>query len=236
MKTELNIKCALIFIACFISVHTVQSQGIPPHLQADMNRFRSQQALRDAQFRHERMMTLTPINRWFKYPSVANLKYDFTVILKDSTARFITSKIHMDTASRRAYLLYINKKLSKSDPNREEKLYCDQTVRIFRIDPNNYKKIEGVANDSCWLFKVIIGKITAYSHVAETSETKELNSDYLAAFQVDDEAMKPVTRENLLEVIIENTKATIEFYDGDYLAAIKQFNRDFEKSLKKQKG
>jgi hypothetical protein len=107
----------------------------------------------------------------------------------------------------------------------------DQTIRVFRVDPTDYRKIEGFANDSCWQFKVVSGKINAYSALPEVNK---LTAEYLSAFQVDDGAIKPITREGLLEVISENTKATVAFYGGDYLAAIRRFNQDFEKSLKKQ--
>ena len=229
MKTDLYLKSFAILVATFISIQAVHSQGIPPHLQADYNRMRTQ----FNSSTHHNLMRGGLIIRFNNEKYFANLRYDFTVILKDSSARLVNSKIHIDTVSNKTYLLQVNKKLSKDDPNREKRLYCDQTIRIFRIDPTDYRKIEGFANDSCWLFKVVNGKINAYSSLPEVTK---LTAGYLSAFQVDDGAVKPITRESLLEVIIDNTKATICFYDGDYLAAIRRFNQDFEKSSKKQKG
>jgi len=230
MKTGLYLESFAILVVIFISVQDVHSQGIPPHLQADYNRM---MRTRNTTFNHNNLMWGRPVIRFNNEKYFANLRYDFTVILKDSSARLVNSKIHIDTVSNKTYLLQVNKKLSKDDPNREERLYCDQTIRIFRIDPTDYMKIEGFANDSCWLFKVVSGKINAYSSLPEVTK---LTAGYLSAFQVDDGAVKPITRESLLEVIIDNTKATICFYDGDYLAAIRRFNQDFEKSSKKQKG
>lgn len=229
MKARPYPKFLAMITASFMFIQAVQSQGVPPHLQADYNRVRMQ---------HSTMHNYTNYNYniWGRLLNlnsnkIANNRYDFTVILKDSTARFVNSKIHVDTALNKAYLLLVNKKLPKFDPNREERLYCDQTIRIFRVDVNNYRKIEGFANDSCWLFKVVTGKINAYSGL---SEVNTIDSRYLSAFQVDGGSVQPITRESLLKVIIENTKATIAFYDGDYLAAIRRFNQDVEKSLKKQ--
>jgi hypothetical protein len=118
MKIELYLKTFAVFIAIFISVHPVQSQGIPPHLQADYNRMRTQ----FNSTMPNNVMWGKPIIRFNNEKYFANLRYDFTVILKDSTARLVNSKIHIDTVSNKAYLLLVNKKLSRNDQNREERL------------------------------------------------------------------------------------------------------------------
>ncbi|WP_207423948.1 hypothetical protein [Desertivirga brevis] len=174
---------------------------------------------------------------WYRNSELLeNNKYNFRVTFKDGTTRDILSKIYTDTALRVSYLKIVNKK-SNYGAAREERIYPKQTLKISRLyedfkKPEKKEIIEGLAADSCWLFKAVSGKITAYSFL---SERLELHTGYLSAFQVDSGAVQDFTPENLKVVISGSGKAMKAFNKQDYYQAIVRYNAEVKKAgLRKQ--
>jgi len=162
---------------------------------------------------------------YYGFDYLENPTYTFQVKLKNDSLLEVKSKIYADTATHKSYLIYKNKKLDRDDPNREQKIYAYQTVKISRYvgqvedDPGYY--ITGMATDTCWLFKVATGKINIYSHLSGASE---LNNLYLRAFQVGDGPIQKIDSAALVSIIKDNPKAMKAFKKKDYYTAIDRFN------------
>jgi hypothetical protein len=156
---------------------------------------------------------------------LSNPSYIFKVMMKDSSVLEIDSKIHVDTIKRMSYLVYKNKTLKRSDTNRVKKIYANQTLKISRPNDMDYrmKTIEGFATDSCWLFKVIIGKINVYSHL---SETINLDNNYIMAIQAGNGLVQKRDSATLATFIQGNVKAMKALKKKDYYIAIYRFNND----------
>lgn len=179
-----------------------------------------------------RMMTRNWLNN-ANY--LVNEKHTFTIFLKDGTTKIVKSKIHTDTLKHQSYLEFVNKEVAKSDSNRIKRIYPTQTIKISReamsLDDNGIGPstkmvgIEGISTDSCWRFKAISGKITAFSFL---SEQYDLNTFYLNAFQVDNGEIQSLNPENLKLVIQSNEKAMKFFLKKDYYEAIVKFNKQFK--------
>jgi len=164
--------------------------------------------------------------RWYYgMPGLANYKYDFKVTMKDGTVKVVTSKIYADTTTHKSYLIFVNKDLKRSDPNRETRVYPSETVKISREQVDFEKKfdVEGVPTDSCWLFKVMKGKINAYSHL---SEVVDLNEAYLRAFQTGDGPIQKLDSAALAPIVKEDPKAFKAFEKKNYYKAIDKYNSD----------
>ncbi len=180
---------------------------------------------------HQQMMNRMLSRNWLNNANyLTNEKYYFEVLLKDGTKQVVKSKIHTDTIIHKSYLEYVNKSVSRSDSNRILKIYPYQTLKISRVeipvaatrfDPKPSYKIEGLAVDSCWRFKIISGKINAYSFLSEQSD---LNTFYLNAFQYKNEEIQSLDPEKLRIIIQSNEKAVKAFNKKDYYNAILKYN------------
>jgi hypothetical protein len=173
------------------------------------------------------MATQQMMNRGylFNIDYAINNKYEFWVTMKDGTEKKIESKIYADTAKHSNYLLITDKKFKKGDPMREQRIYSDQTSRILRQTSDwtdTVVTIKGIATDSCWLFKVVQGKINAYSYL---SETENLSTFYISAFQEGNGPVQKLTPEALEPIIKTDEKAYAAFKKKDYLSAIKKYNK-----------
>jgi hypothetical protein len=160
----------------------------------------------------------------YHYGSVERLnrKFTFTVLFRDSSTKTFNSQIHFDTSNQKYYLLHENRKLPKSDPARNQKIYADQTINVCRFVTIDKIRIEGVPTDSCWLFKVLSGKINAYS---ECSEISRIDATYTTAIQVAGDKIEPLMPEKLEQLISGDEKALKLFKRKLYYDAIDRFNR-----------
>lgn len=202
------------------------SAQVPAPYVADYNRMMANQQMAWMnQMSMNRLMSMG----WSKGLNYQiNNKYEFKVMMKDSSVKVIKSKIYADTVKHKSYLIYTNKDVKKSDPNREQKIYADETVAISRIQPSyrgNYL-VEGFGTDSCWLFKVVAGKINGYSHL---SEVAELNESYLRAFQYGDNKVVKLDSAALDPIIKADPKAYKPFLKGKFYQAIDKYNSDNKK-------
>jgi hypothetical protein len=156
-----------------------------------------------------------------------NIKHDFTVTMKDSATKKITSKIYTDTTIHKDYLLLVDKSFPKSNPKREQKIYANQTIKISRDDYD--PPFDGMANDSCWMFKVMDGPISAYSYLSETEDFETS----IIGIQTNNGPIKALNKDNLKQIISADNEAMALFNKKKYFAALKKYNKDFLKMEKK---
>ncbi|RVU00830.1 hypothetical protein EOD41_09335 [Mucilaginibacter limnophilus] len=176
----------------------------------------------------DRQMRMGQMYNYGVYESDFNLKYEYIVMLKDSTTKEVKSKIYTDTTLHKNYVLIINKDFKKSDPNREIKIYADQTLSISRETPS-HEIVTGSATDSCWLFKVIEGPIKAYSFLPPNASRF---SEYsIVGIQKDAGPILPFKPENLIKMIAPEPKAMEKFKYKEYLKALKTYNKNIAKKI-----
>lgn len=209
----------------FLSISLTAMAQVPPAYQGDFNRMMAGSAARMAQ---QQMSMQQQMNyRWYfdsNSNMVFNSKYTFMLIMKDNSQLEVDSKIYTDTATHKSYVIYIDKKFKRSDPNRDRKIYADQTLKISRTgitEEQTTYTVTGMPTDSCWLFLVGSGKINVYSHL---SQTVDLNNLYLRAFQVGSGPVQKIDSASLFSVIKDNPKAVKAFNKKDYYTAIEKYN------------
>jgi len=160
---------------------------------------------------------------WYSnFETLENNEYTFDVLMKDNKTMTITSKMYADAGTHKCYLLVEDKTLPKNDPKRRMGLFVDQTVKITRKDAAG-KEMVGMGTDSCWLFKVISGKINYYSHL---SETKHLNYSYLKAFQIGNGPVQSLDSASLGEAVYKDPKAYKLVLNSEFFRAIQKYNED----------
>ncbi|HZY39574.1 MAG TPA: hypothetical protein VFE53_23120 [Mucilaginibacter sp.] len=160
-------------------------------------------------------------------------EYTFQVVLKDSSKTEVYSRIYMDTAAGKTYLLVIDNKFSKSDPShRERKIYADQTISITRIASSGYLnhpvEVKGMATDSCWMFKAIKGSVTAYSYLSEYDDraNDHFDSEAIIAIQLNEGPIVQYSEKNLTQMVGQDARALEIIQNKNYYRAIKRFNKD----------
>ncbi|WP_144249551.1 hypothetical protein [Mucilaginibacter corticis] len=163
---------------------------------------------------------------------IHNSKYEYNVLMKDSTQLKVKSKMLSDTGSRKNYLLLVDKKYPKSDPKREQKIFPDQTVKITRTEEigNGSKpfEINGIAKDSCWMFKVITGRINAYSYLSEVDMF--FQPETICGIQLNDGPIVKLNADELTTMVGNKEDALKFIKKKNYYKAIKRYNKDFEKA------
>jgi hypothetical protein len=190
----------------FTADKVLAQAGVPMGLRGDFNRM---QANMSGQM-NQRMMN----SQWYLFGGndQVNLKYKFSVVMKDSSVKEVKSKIYADTAKHKNYLL-----LKEKDT--ETKIYCDQTLSITRS--SGIVNYIGMATDSCWLFRTIRGRVSAYSHV---SEIYNITSEYLRAFQVGNGPIQKLDSASLAAVLKDDPKALKAVTKNDYYKAIVKYD------------
>jgi len=231
---------ALKFIATLllISITTTAYAQVPPGLQGDYSRMMSNMSMNMAG--HMSMMRMLNYMNGNSANYVLNLKHDFRVVMKDGTIMNVKSKIYADTIAHSNYLLYTDKTLKKKDPGYEQKIYPSQTKEISRLKSwgnqfitrfdkfapaKDTSRVTGLAADSCWLFKVLPGKISAYSFLSEPEAVYLGNPP---AMQFGNNSVEKLTPEALQAYIKDDEKAYKAFLKKDYYKAIKQFNKSHQ--------
>jgi hypothetical protein len=187
----------------------------------------------NAQFMNQQMnMMMTSMGlRGINY--LYNEKYTFNVVLKDGSRKEVKSKIYADTVLHKHYLLLIDKKFSKSDTaHRNQKIYADQTSNISRTTLSD-DTIKGMANDSCWMFKVISGPITAYSCLSEP-DGQYFDDSSIVGIQLNGGQIVKYNEVNLKQMVGDDINALENIQRKNYFKAIKKYNRDVKKEAKKQ--
>jgi hypothetical protein len=218
MKNFLNLtKTLFFFLIAFTSFTSVAQRSVPAAYQGAYNQMMSNQTMNFAMQQNMRN------NFTYGFNYATNLKYKFKVTFKDGSVKEVKSKIYPDTVKHANYLLFEDKTLPKTDSNRHQKIYAKQTLNISRSSFND-AEITGIATDSCWLFKVVSGKINAYSYLSETDMVEDFT---LVGFQVGDKGnIQKLVPATLEPVIKTDEKAYKAFLKKDYYRAIEKYNRD----------
>lgn len=151
----------------------------------------------------------------------SNHRLEYTVIKKDGTGVKVKSMIHTSDDGR--HFLAIK---DKGNPlaDSSNRIYASETNTITFFDNSSGKNLTGIATDSCWLFKIISGKLSLYSCYPPALY---LSNDQIIAFQINDEVIQNFDPEKLRSVLINNTKA-VDFFDkknknNNYIRAVQKF-------------
>lgn len=141
-----------------------------------------------------------------------SMTYEFRVVLKNDSIFSSRAKINVKDIKHHTIVIKGKKEKIIFSPS--------ETKSVSRVTMEGVK-IPGVPTDSCWLFKTYTGKINVYSFLAE------LGTQYAIAIQDGTDGMiKPLTKENLLEIIeYDNPKVHELIEKGDLIAAIKLYNK-----------
>ncbi|MBI2729886.1 MAG: hypothetical protein HYX40_03895 [Sphingobacteriales bacterium] len=199
----------------FFSLSALAQARVPAPYQADYNK------MMQNQFRQNNLNFMRGLNMMnFKSTSV-NLKWEYSITLKDSTKLIVNSKLFLDEERKSFYLEYKNKNLSKSDSNYLQRIYPVQTISAERMDRVWNTVISGIPTDSCWLFAVLSGPINAYSVFSESASVMEGN---ITAIQLNNGSIEAFDPEKLKEIIKDNPKAMKSFNKKDYYNAIRKYN------------
>jgi hypothetical protein len=160
------------------------------------------------------------------YYGTVSIRHKFKIVFMDGTDTIVYSTIHADTPS--YYLLLENKSVKKKDSARFRKIYPSQTKNIVRLDKysvsrDKYEDFEsnGITTDSCWLFKAIDGKISAYTPLAED----DVDDGFLRYIQKDGGPLVEINSENLQQMVDKNEKASRLAERKKYTKSINTFNK-----------
>jgi hypothetical protein len=149
----------------------------------------------------------------YRLQNLKNNKYMFKVLMKNRSFKMVRSKIYADSIKNMTYLL-------SDEPNEsgeKQRIYCNQTISITRDGTQN----EGMALDSCWIFRIANGKINAYSFLSDADGPYSI-----CAIQYDRFGLEKFTREALEPLVKNDTKAYKAFLKKEYLKAIEKYNQD----------
>lgn len=141
-------------------------------------------------------------NRMNYYHGMGNIsaKYEFKAILKNGEQKVFKSRINLEDTIH---------SLTYKEDGIKKKLTPKETVEIFRYSFSG-KKIAGIPTDSCWLFKVLEGKINGYSFLSEESTT------YLSAFQEEDGEILPLTKDNVMFYVGDDPRRERKLCESDF--------------------
>jgi hypothetical protein len=137
-------------------------------------------------------------------------KYEFTVILKNDDKLTFKSKIGLSDSIH---------SLTYKEAGEKRKILPLDTKEVFRFTTSG-KRITGIPTDSCWLFKVVEGKINGYSFLATEG------AEHLSAFQVGDGEILPLTKDNLMPIVLDDPRRVKWVERGKLGKVIADFNRE----------
>jgi hypothetical protein len=227
---QYNSKTLIIPIIILFVFSAKVSWGQYPGMAAVRQQWSNQFAQQQMQMQMNSMML-------FNNADIPNFKYDYEVILKDSTKIMVKSKIYNDTSKHKTYLLLVDKSIPKSDmAHRERKIYPDQTLGISRQveaedAANRPIPFKGMPTDSCWLFKTITARISAYSFLGEQGD--DFSYSTITGIQKGNGPIIHFSPDNLKQMIADDPDAMKFFDKKKYPKAIDRYNVDADKAVKK---
>lgn len=148
-------------------------------------------------------------------PAFSNYEINYYIQKKDSTGMLTRSKIYYDN-DQRHYL-----KIPKRKDQDSARLYASETIKINYYDRSVDKTIEGLGTDSCWLFKVLDGKISLYACFPPPDE---LTNEVLMAFQILNGPIQKLSADGLREIVKDHPKSMEALEKRNYLKAVKKYN------------
>ena len=160
-----------------------------------------------------------PQNYYYGRSATISQKHHFTIAFTDGRDTTLYTKLLGDSSS--FYLQMENKSVGKKDSGRFIKVFPSQTKYISHLDPTTGKDYVGMASDSCWLFKVIAGKMNAYTDLAEIS----VDDEFIRYIQVGDGPMVAITDPNAGNLFSSNERALELFTSKKYNRAVKIYNK-----------
>ena len=138
-----------------------------------------------------------------------SVKYQFHIISNNDSTVIERTRINVSKDEDNS--LTVKHKGSKHE------IFPKDTKFVFRMTLEG-KQLVGIPADSCWLFKTVLGKINAYSFLAEEG------IEHIIAIQEGSGPIVPLTKENLMPMVITDPKA-VKFAEKDKLhRAIMAFN------------
>jgi hypothetical protein len=214
VKTKIQ-SYLLIALLLVLTVH----QGIaqPPGYRAAVNK-----AINDANMHWQMNQMFHNMQYLQRSEVLTNRKYDYTVLLRDSTELAVRSRIHTDTVAKVSYLTFEDKSQSRTAAARQRKILPSETLYVSRMDRSTGAYVLGTPTDSCWLFRVEGGKISIYSLLSEV----DITDDYITAIQLGEGPIEPMSEGRLREMIKGNERALMFLERKNYLRAIRKFNKE----------
>ncbi|MBS7565926.1 hypothetical protein KHS38_16075 [Mucilaginibacter sp. Bleaf8] len=139
------------------------------------------------------MHVITIRESGFYHVAGGGISYRFEVEMKNGKKLKVSSPIYTDTVRKATYLIVPRDYgLPNAYKDPEKRIYCRETKSIG----------SGIATDSCWLFKVIEGKINAYGPLPDVDV-----NECLFAIQAGDGPIKQFTVQALEEMIKDDADA-----------------------------
>src|SRR5690606_1290221 len=191
---------------CMLVYALVSVRGAEPALAQSLNPVTTQILTPYVNLPHT--YYVPSVYRYYNLGGISQ-KYEFTVVLTNEeeltfkAAIKLNDSIHSLTYKKRG----------------EKRVITPQETReVFRLTRDG-KRITGIPTDSCWLFKVVEGRINGYSYLASES------AEYLSAFQVGDGEILSLTKENLLPIVKDDPKRVKWVEKGRLGKAIVHYNK-----------
>lgn len=120
-------------------------------------------------------------------------KYEFRVVLNNDSTFVTKTRINLSQKG--------DNSITVKQKHGKKQIFPNDTKYIMRVTLDN-KILKGIAADSCWLFKIVQGEISSYSFLAEEIQM------YVIAIQAgDDGPIIPLTKENLMPLVVSDEKA-----------------------------
>lgn len=185
---------------------------VPAQYQADVNKVLSQNQARFMQ--NQMRMNSSMFNN-------QSTDFNLTVELKDGSRHNFNSFFYYDTILKKAYVEKIDRKLSKKDTNRVQKIYVHQTARVTAFENAGLKVPSmGVITDSCWLFPVVRGTITLYAFSPQISDPNLK----IFGMQTNFGSIQPFDEQKIELLVADNPKALKEFKKKRFMKAVEIYN------------
>ncbi|HWD89406.1 MAG TPA: hypothetical protein VG367_14845 [Mucilaginibacter sp.] len=178
-----------------------------------------------------RMQTEIQMNLMMNWKSNIGQGTAYQVTFKDSSVVDVTSFLYTDTVLHKNFLVYENKRFSRSDSaHRYQKIYSDQTLYIaVNANSNNVQPSYGVPLDSCWSFKVVSGAINVYAKYSEVYT--DLNPETTIAIQAGDNGpMVKYSEASLTQMIGQDSDAAHLIEKKKYYKAVMKYNSNVAKA------
>ncbi|MDB5022621.1 MAG: hypothetical protein JWP78_376 [Mucilaginibacter sp.] len=229
MKNYLDLaKSSFVILILFFSVNSLAQSGFGASAFSRMSEqaMTNQMMKRAYVTRYKKFIAENPsllgyLRGYKKYATVLQ-PYYLRVFFKDSTKFFVTSFLYPDTIKHSCYIVVIDKSKSKNDPTHTQRIYPSQTVGVVMpYQDGGY--IYGKATDSCWLFRIIKGKINAYSFAPHPVDGI---LEPITSYQIDDDAMRNFVPADLGTIVGSDEKAYEAFKDENYELAITLYNQN----------
>ncbi len=204
---------------CF-SLNSLLAQ--PPQFQGQLNNMRRNDEMR----MQNQMMNMRG--------ATGDGDFNFVVMLRDSTKIKVRSAMFIDSATKKRFIVMIDKRYAKSDTNRYKKIFPSQTIYLKRdVSKEDGSRADlyyrGRPVDSCWMLQVATGAINVYSYLSDR-DFMAFETSSIKGIQLNGGPIVQYSEENLKQMIVSDYEAMEFFQKRKYIKAIRKFNQDVEKS------